>query len=756
MAYGQQPANRIVEIEVRTNFEIEYIRELILNLSGLKVGNNFSRDNAREVVRRLWRGGQLFGDVNVYHEVLDDGVKVILDVDILPGTNSITMEGFDEVKEDEVLSITELVRGMAIGPWKIARWKQQILDLYREKGFLLAEVEFTVTPIPADSTTVPPTPADPTRVDVKIVANEGEKIKIKSISIVGNDDIDDGKLKKQMETKEHRWYRSGEYRDDVLDDDKDRIVAFYKTKGFRDAVVLRDSVFFDDEQDRAGIVLFVAEGKQYKFGISTIEGNTAFTGDELREHIMHEPGEVFNEDMISMAAFEMTTQYNNRGYLQAMVRPVQYAHGDTVDVQYDVAESNISTVKRVDIEGNTKTHEKIIRREITLLPGEAFNREKLERSFREIMALNFFDPEGTVPDYEPADEDDMVNIKFKVKEKSTAMAQMGAGYSERDRMVGSLAFSNSNIFGRGQAVNANLEGGARRKALQFGFTEPWLLDTPTIFSVSLYHILQSGYTTAFDTEKRRGGYIRLGRELKWPDYSRAYVTYRLEDIDYNNPSSYYSYYLVTGKTSSLSFSFNRDSTDMPQFASEGAKTFATVEIAGGPFGGDLSYYKYFMHNEIYLPIFWRVSLLSRTRLGYLKGYKESTWVPYSERFMPGGTSYDGVVRGYPNRQVGPRLSGEELGGETMFVNNIELQVPVVANMVAAIAFLDLGNSWHNLSETNPFDLKRSAGVGVRVYVPQLGLIGFDFGYGFDKLEGTNEVGGWRTHFQFGNFNNYYY
>ena len=724
---------------------IKGVEQLVVNQCGLKVGKYLSRDSASEAIKRLWYL-KLFSDISIVREELDDGIRVRINVKVLPSVNSIKTEGFDEFEENEVLNTINLNRHMKIGERQVSRMRNQILDMYHENGFLRANVDFAMTSVPEDST----------RVDVVITVDEGKKIKIKSINIEGNKEISDRTIKKRMETKEHRWYRSGEYKEDVLEEDKKGIVALYKTKGYRDAIVLRDSVFFDEESEKVNLTLFIEEGKQYRFGKSTLEGNTEFTQEELFSHVNYEEGDTFNEMLVEMAAFAIQTDYNNNGYLQAQIQPVQYAHGDTVDIHYDIAEWNVSKIARVIIEGNTKTHEKVIRREITLLPGEAFNRDKLERSYREIMALNYFDPNSVNFEYENAEEEDQVNIKFKVAEKSTGIAQVGAGYSERDRLVGTLAFSNSNLFGRGQSINFSWDQGTRRKSFQVYFNEPWLLDTPTLFSVSLYNIIRSDYTTAFDREKRRGGYLRLGRELKWPDYSRAFVTYRLEDIDYSNPSSYYQNYLVTGKTSSLSLSFNRDSTDMPQFASKGSKYFATVEIAGGPFGGDLSYYKYFMSNEVYYPLFWKFSLISRSRLGYLKGYKENTWVPYSERFMPGGTSYDGIVRGYPNRQVCPRLSGEEIGGETMFVNNIELQVPIIANTVYGICFYDLGNSWRNLSETNPFDLKQSAGIGVRLYVPQIGLVGFDFGYGFDKLEGSRDVGGWRTHFQFGNMSNYNY
>ena len=643
-----QSLDRIQEIAVESNVtgrEGRNIEALVKDQCGLAVGSVLSRDSASEAINRLWYL-RIFSDITVKKEDVQGGIKVIFDVKVLPSVDSINLEGNDELKEEEIINTIKIAKYMKIGNSRVAQMKNQILDMYREKGFLRAQVDFEITPIPDD----------PMRVDVKITINEGAKIKIKSIHIEGNENISDRALKKQLETKEHRWYRSGEYKEEVLEEDKNRIVAFYKTKGYRDAVVLRDSVLFREDDDKVNLMIFLDEGKQYKFGKTMIEGNTEFSSDDLFENLEYQEGEIFNEMLVDLAAFQMQSDYNNRGYLQAMVNPVQIAHGDTVDINFSIAESFVSHIKRVVIQGNSKTHEKVIRREIELLPGDAFNREKLERSYREIMALNYFDPEGVSFDYDPPDEDNNVNIRFKVKERSTGIAQVGAGYSERDNLVGTLAFQNSNLFGRGQSVNFSWEQGSTRKSLQVYFTEPWLLDTPTIFSVSLYNIIRSDYTTAFDQESRRGGYVRLGRELKWPDYSRAYVTYRLEDTNYENASEYYSYYLVTGKTSSLTFSLSRDSTDLPQFASKGSKSYASFELAGGPLGGDLSYYKYFLHNEVYFPVLGHVSLMTRSRLGYLKGYQDNTSVPYSERFMPGGTSYDGIVLAVIRTRRSVRLS----------------------------------------------------------------------------------------------------
>jgi len=734
-----QRLQRIQEIVVESNFPDGMVsNELIINQSGLRVGNPLSGDNASQAIQALWNL-KIFSDIRIKSEQVDNGIKVIITVEVLPMVQSIQTEGFDEIPEEEVLGAIGLVKNQAIGSRKIAKMTDRIFEMYKEKGFLLPDVDFSVTPIATDSTMV----------DVKISIVEGKKFKIKSINVEGNENLSDKKILKTMKTKEDRWYRSGEFKDEVYEEDKAKIVHLYKSEGYRDALVVRDSTFFDEEQGKIHLTIFVQEGQKYKFGTTTYEGNSVFTNEQLDVLRQYSEDDIFNEDLLGMAMYEMNVLYNNRGYLKTGLVPVQIAHGDTVDVMVEVAEGNVSRVSKVIIKGNSKTIEKVIRREIFLMPGDEFNRTLFDRSYRNIMSLNYFD--NVTPDYQGQPDSEDVDIIFDVSEKQTGVASMGAGYSERDKLVGTLSFSNSNLFGRGQGINFSWDIGSRRKAFQVGFNEPWLFDTRTSFSTDLYNIVRSDYTTAFDQESRRGGYIRVGRRLKWPDdYSRGYISYRLEDVDYSNPSEYYSYYLVTGKTSSLSFMLTRDSRDLPQFATEGSRSSATFEIAGGPLGGDLSYYKYLLNNEFYTPVFWQFTFVVRSRLGFLKGYREDTYVPYSERFMPGGTSYDGFVRGYSNRRVGPLIIGEEIGGETMIVNNFELQFPIVAKMIYGLCFYDFGNAWRNLAETNPFDVKRSAGVGVRLEIPGMGMLGFDFGYGFDKLEGSDKVGGWRTHFQFGN------
>lgn len=734
-----QTSNRIQEIAVEGTRQAS--PSLVIIQSGLQIGGSLSSDNASEAVRKLWNLG-IFSDVRILTEDADNGLKVTLRVVELPVVNNIAVRGFKEFKDTEIINAISIARNKAIGDVAISQMTRKILDMYAEKGFLLATVDFKLEPIGGDSS----------RVDVLVSMDEGKKVKVKHIEFEGNENLSAGKLKKVMEVKEDRWYRSGEFKKESIKTDEETIVHYYKTLGYRDASVLGDSLVVNPKNNDITLLIRIEEGQKYIFGKTFLDGNSVFPSDQLLAFVAYTEGETFNEDQISMAFYQMVTHYQDAGYLNVAIDRVQEAHGDTVDVRFDIAEGTTAKIAKVIIQGNTKTIDKVIRREIELFPGESFSRTKFEESARKIRMLNYFakDETGVEPNYVFADNGKDVNLIFKVKESQTGMASVGGGYSERDKLVGTLSLSNSNLFGRGQSLNFAWEMGSRRKSFDIGFSEPWLFDTKTSLSADIYDIDRSDYTSAFDEEIRRGGYIRAGRRLNWPANSRLFLTYTYEDVTYVNPDEDYADYLITGVTSSVSLTFARDTRNQADFATSGSRTTIEGEVAGGLLGGELSYYRYILNNEFYMPLFWKLSLCVRSKLGFINAYSEDTTVPYSERFMPGGTSYDGFVRGYSNYQVGPRLNGEEIGGETMMVNNIEVQLPIIRGTLYGLGFYDFGNAWRTLAQTNPFDVKRSVGAGIRMSIPGMGTIGFDVGYGFDKLEDAVKRSGLKTHFQFGN------
>jgi outer membrane protein insertion porin family len=278
------------------------------------------------------------------------------------------------------------------------------------------------------------------------------------------------------------------------------------------------------------------------------------------------------------------------------------------------------------------------------------------------------------------------------------------------------------------------------------------LDTPTSAGFDLYQTSRTW--TSYYTEVRTGGDLRLGRRLSWPDdYFRIYWKYRLEDVEYKdfsgsyNPSEEYDLRRIDWpqRTSSTTFTLIRDSRDLPEFATMGSVHSLSSEFAGGVLGGDVNYHKHIFDSAWYFQNLWKLTLMIKTRAGIVDTYTRSQSVPFSERFMPGGTSFDGTIRGYDNRSVGPVESGAEIGGKTMLIFTAEYQFPVVEQQIYGLLFMDAGNAWRSLNETDITDLKRSAGVGIRIVAPMIGVIGFDMAYGFDNLEG----GEWHPHFQLG-------
>jgi outer membrane protein insertion porin family len=390
------------------------------------------------------------------------------------------------------------------------------------------------------------------------------------------------------------------------------------------------------------------------------------------------------------------------------------------------------------------------------------------RSLRDVTQLNFFG--NVLPDVRDLPSGD-VDLIIKVEEKSTGQVSAGAGYSGQDKLVGNFGLGIPNFRGMGQSFNISVDFGSRRNSVSLGFTEPWFFGTPTLVGTEIYSLNRVWYSDF--TEGRRGGAVRLGRRLRWPDtYTRVYWRYRLEDVRYydfsddyrtqsgdsiitnsDGSTSYipYSSSLLTYgekwmRTSATSVTVERDSRDLPMFATSGMRLSYTAEIAGGFLGGSWKYFKHLTTADKYIPLKWGMALVGRAKFGYVSA-KSNSDIPYAERFAPGGVDYDGTVRGYPDASLSPRSANNTyLGGMAEVVYNLELQIPVMKNQMYLLAFADAGRAWQSKRDIKLFsDLYRGVGVGFRMVVPGVGVIGFDFGNALDKAPGEKQ--GWRAHFQ---------
>jgi outer membrane protein insertion porin family len=424
----------------------------------------------------------------------------------------------------------------------------------------------------------------------------------------------------------------------------------------------------------------------------------------------------------------------------------------------------------------------VIRREIDVREGERFKRSALVRSQGDLMRLGFF--EEAIPDFTPADSTD-VDITFKVKEKTVGTASAGAGYTAQDGLTGFLEIGHNNVLGNGQSLQLHLERGSRRSDYSLSFTEPWFRGTPTLLGFSLFRFrreIQTATTTnaANYAERRIGGSVRVGRPLPWPDYSRGSLGYSLEDvkIDSLGPLDATTRLALSGipfgvgqRTSSVNATFLRNSADHPLYPTKGSRFSVTSEFAGGAFGGSVNFHKHRIESRLYLPSLLKgVTTMLRGRVGLLGGYSGQTVpVPTYERFRLGGGTTPDPLRGYDDYMVVPgkfvydvptsfrsdtTISGTDTtvtktpigfdrvrypGGQFMTLYTFEQQFAVV-HPLHAVIFFDAGNAWDQWREIRPFDLKVGAGIGFRMEIPLLGIVGFDYGYGFHRDDRPRAVG----------------
>jgi outer membrane protein insertion porin family len=404
-----------------------------------------------------------------------------------------------------------------------------------------------------------------------------------------------------------------------------------------------------------------------------------------------------------------------------------------------------------------------------LQPGDVFNSSKLERSIRDISILNYFS--NVLPNVLLIENDNQhVNLEVTVEEKSTDMANMSAGFSQRDGLIGSLglAFNNFSLThpftgGDGQRLTFDWQFGKIYRSISIGFTEPWLFNTPTLVGFSIFNTRTGGGFYPWD-RRDIGGSVHIGRRFHWPDnFFRGDWIARYSNSTISNirDPELLSRYLVTGgfqniQQISLTQIISRDSRNQPEFPTMGSVHSLSVQLAGGPLGGDAHYIKGIFTMEWYIPLPLNFVLYSKNKYGIIENIRRNSIIQFGEFFYLGGSGlgFAESLRGYDDGTVGPLTgSGGPIGGKSMVINSLELRFPIAPNpTIFGLFFLEGGNSWETIGETDPFDLRRSVGAGVRLFMPMIGIIGIDFGYGFDHYNafGRRE-GQWKVHFQFGKF-----
>ncbi|MFH1699835.1 MAG: outer membrane protein assembly factor BamA [Candidatus Zixiibacteriota bacterium] len=754
-AAQQYQQYKIVDIQVSGN--VNSSETMIKNIAAFPLGGTLKGTEVQGAVKSLYAQG-IFRDISVEIEPVTAGIIIHIKVSEYPQLTSIKYDGNDKIKDKDLEELLRLAPGGFISDHLALQAKAKIEAEYMAKGYFLAkanpELKYS---------------EDSTHADLTFKIKEFSKVKVETVYMTGSSRLNADDLVKQMSNRKHGFLRSSDFKKEKYSEDLVKIIEYCNTKGFVDAYIKSDSFVIDTARNRMSIYINIYEGPRYYFGEVEFSGNEIFGAEQLRKALKHGQGNVFDQEKYDESLGEIYGVYQEEGYLHVRILDERKTRDSTIDITYQIIEGLPSEIRMINIAGNTKTKEKVIRREMYVRPGDTFHRSLLMRSLREAMQLNYF--ADVVPDIRNLPSGD-VDLIMKVEEKPTGQVSAGAGYSGQDKLVGTFGLGIPNFRGNGQNLSMNVDFGSRRNSVSVGFTEPWFLGTPTSVGGDIYNLNRRWYDDF--TEGRRGGALRLGRRLRWPDnYFKVFWRYRLEDVKYFDFSDGFrgqsgdivfdsdgnqSYIPNAGslinfkekwlRTSATSLTIERDSRDLPIFSTNGSRVSYTGEYAGGVLGGQWDYYKHLFIAQRFIPLGWNFAFVSKFRFGYISADNNDK-IPYSERFSPGGVDPDGMVRGYPDASLSPRGPGGSFNrGTSEVIYNFELQFPLVDQQIYVLGFADAGAAWESKRDIKLFSgLARGAGIGFRLVVPGVGVIGFDFGYAFDEVYGESK--GWKPHFQVG-------
>jgi len=768
--FQQTKQYKILGISVAGNKYSEAVA--IIGNSGLKVGDEITvpGEQTRTAITRLWNL-KIFSNVEIEAEnFAGDGVYLLIKVEEYPRLEKVEYKGNDEFDDGDLDKKVTITKGQIISPQEINKITKVIKKAYEDEGYL--QTEITSELVEADDEFAKG------RKILRLTIDEGSDARIRDVVFYGNKFFEEDDLKSQLpDIHEKRWWkfwRTGKLEKKKYEDAKKALISFYKKNGFRDAELLTDSIAIGEDRESMTLKLFLYEGPQYKIRDIKWEGNTVFPAEALEARLGFFPGEVYdmdkfeknlrgNEDQTDVASL-----YLDQGYLTVSIEPeeVKVAE-DSLDLIIRVRERNQFKISSVEIRGNTKTQERVIRRELYVRPGDYFSRSAIIRSIRQLSVLNYFNPEKIKPDTKFVD-DKNVDVVFEVEEKSSDTFNASVGYSGAYGATGALGltFNNFDIGqpfsgGGGQILNFDWQfgvGGGYR-TFSISFREPWVFDNPTSFGFSVYDTKYNKYY--YENLRLTGGTLSLGRRLKWPDdYFNISWTFRYQETNSNSTTTNLLY--PNGRTSQFSISqtISRNSVNSPLFPTQGSNISLVTEYTGAPIlPGTAQYNKHLLSVDWYMPVFnsQRVALYFGAQHGMIFPYKKDSQIPYYETFTMGGTGLgqinttplrgyqDGIVKSYDSR-------GARLFSNIMAKYSAELRFNVALNPIPIyfLAFAEGGNVYQNISKTDIFNLKRSAGLGARLLINPIGLLGFDYGYGYDKvLPSDVSPSGWRFHFQFG-------
>ncbi len=726
--------SRVTGIAISGNRNVS--EEKILLLMKTRVGDEYNENVVREDLRSL-AGTGFFQSVR-YETEEKDGIVVKLFVKENPVIGKMQFAGGRTFKTKQLADFLGINKGDILSEVRLLDGIEKIKEKYREKKFYLVEIDYEIEEIENEN------------VQLRLLINEQGLSYVKQIIFEGNSQVPAARLRHLMKVKQRKMpFIKGTFKKDIFDKDIKRIKAYYADNGFLEATA--ETNVFTDKRDRLLVLkISVDEGKKYRLGEIGFRGNMIFEEKKLRERLaLKEKDAVFNRSKADENVRNLNKFYMDQGYLRVRIDEIPAAgeKPEAMDIIYLVEPDEIYHAGEVIIRGNTKTKDKVIRREVKIEPGDKLTADGIQKSYNRLFDLNYFEKMNIYPEF--TESGNTANMVVEVEEKSkTGMFMIGGGYSSVDDIVGVINVQQSNFnlsgkpsfVGGGQNLSTTVQFGTETSNFSVSFTEPYFFDKPVWFGVDLYRT--SRKYTMYDVD-RTGGALRIGR--RWERASLG-LTGKIEEIGLSGieiPS--FKQQEGDSRKNSLTGVFTYSSLDRRRASRRGNLAKLSVEYAGEVLGGDIDFVKPVFENDFYYP-FGNLIFHSRLFAGMIKELDDTGDIPVYERFFGGGI---GTVRGYEERTLGPKdgATGEAIGGRSLFAKSLELIYPIYQEILRGVLFFDAGNVWEDWGEFG--SLRKSIGAGVKLVVPVLNApIEIYYGHALDS-KGDEPEGRWHFGMSFG-------
>ncbi|MBN1385316.1 MAG: outer membrane protein assembly factor BamA [Elusimicrobia bacterium] len=720
-AKGKKDVKRIRAIEFTGLRNVK--KSIVKNAITIGKRDEFDQNELDKDIANIYKLG-LFSDVAADISEFEDGVKVTFVLQEKLIVKRVDFKGNEKFSNRKLREEISTKKKEGYDTRKIKDDIEKITTLYKDKGYVDVQVvDFSTTDDVSGFATV------------TFSIEEGKKVLVGDIILRGVESFKKKKIKKLFDTKKKKVYK-----EEIFNDDLKKIKAYYKDYGYLDIKILEPEVVYDIPRTKMYIKVQLEEGKQYKNGEVDFTGNTIYTKEDFMKVFKFKKDKIFSQSAHIENEMNVKSMYAEKGYIRAKIISDVDKNPETgiVNIKVDIKENNIVYIGQIYIDGNTKTKEYVIKRELLVKEGDVFAVGKIRRSQEKLFNLGFF--KDVRVDLEETKEPDTADLAIEVEEDKTGMVSLGAGYSSVDKVVGTIQVTELNLFGRGQKLNLTYEFGSRRQNYQIGFTEPYLFGRNLLFGVDVFNTTSwrsySGDSTAYK-ERRRGGNIRVGKplsEIHTLNFTYAYEEVKVYDIDDS-----FMYEIENSKdvASSLTSSIVRDTRDNVFDTTRGSQQVFSVKVAGGPFGGNTHFYKPTFKVSKFIPTFWKFVLGLQSRVSYVKEFAPSEETPIYERYFLGGAD---TVRGYDFGEIGPSEKGKIL-----FVSNLEYKFPIVKEksrtILSAAIFADIGGSWKGKDDITAKigsaekQMKTGAGFGIRIRPMPVLPIRIDWGYGFNHEPG---------------------